>query len=224
MDLLRQPWEGHDAALLNMGMRAEHFVEALGLSNVERKLCVHGHSAKSAPGYYAYNGFLTSLSRQMCTVGEWNRVDPLSMPMLISDSRKIAFTVSSGDQFTGLSGMGQAPKTKNPKGELTRELTRLNLILNREEGLFEAPAVPAHDLLASLQEFSFWTALVYFDRTELEIRSEVSQPRFFTSQGRIKSYYQRIQLPPYSLTEDDFPVDEDPNDGFDPPFSVTRRQ
>lgn len=210
---------------MRRGLRAEHFNEALGASNTERRLCARRHAAKSAPGYYAYNGMLTSLSGQMFSTGEWSREDPMSMPLLINRSRKMILTVSSGDAYTGVFGQGTLPRSRNPKGELTRELTRLNRIANERDGLFPAPPKPLHQLLVELADFTFWLSLVYFDRTKLEIRSEVSQPKLISSHGRVKDYYFRIPLPPYSLSEDDFDdADDDPNDGFDPvSFDLPRR-
>lgn len=217
------PWEGHEAALRRNGMRADQLVEALGASNTERRLCRQRHCAKSAPGYYAYNGMLSSLSLQMCNTQEWDRVDPLSMPLLLNRDRRIAFTASSGDRFTGLRIPGQRPRSKNPKGELTRELAKLNEIANTADGLFEADSTPLHKLLTELEEFTFWLALVYYDKKKLEVRCEVSQPSSFNSRGQIDDFYARIVLPPYSLDDDDFPEDEDPNHGFGPTFDVPRR-
>lgn len=152
----------------------------------------------------------------MCQSEEWDRHDPLSMPLIVNRARKSVLTVSSGDKYTGLRGYDQQPRSRNPKGELTRELTRLNALVHEPDGLFAAPEKPLHKLLDELRDFRFWLALVYFDRDKLEIRCEVSQPKLFSPHGRVKGYYLRIVLPPYALTEVDFPDDEDPNDGFDP--------
>lgn len=224
MTLEPLPWDGYEASLSRRGMRAEHFIEALGTSNTERRLCVHKHSAKSGPGYYAYNGMLTSLSAQMCVSEEWERVDPLSMPLLINRDRKVALAVSSGDRVTGLRIPSQQPRSKNPKGELTKELARLNQIANADEALFEVPDAPLHKLLTELEDFTFWLTLVFFDRDRREIRCEVSQPMAFNSRGQVSGYYLRIILPPYSLSDEDFPDEGDPNDGFGPiNFDVPRR-
>ena len=218
------PWDGHEASLRRRGMCAEHFVEALGASNTERRMCVHRHSAKSGPGYYAYNGMLTSLSGQMCSGNEWEREDPLSMPLLINRGRKMVLAVSSGDRFTGLRIPGHRPRSKNPKGDLTRELARLNQVANAEAGLFKVAKTPLHKLLSKLENFTFWLTLVFFDRDKREIRCEVSQPRKLTSRGQVSEYYLRTILPPYSLSDSDFPDEGDPNDGFGPiTFDVPRR-
>jgi hypothetical protein len=218
------PWDDHKASLQSHGMRAEHFIEALGASNTERRKCVHKHCAKSGPGYYAYNGMLTSLSGQMCDSEEWEREDPLSMPLLINHGRKIAIAVSSGDQYTGLLIPRNKPRSKNPKGALTRELARLNQIANADEGFFPVPEIPLPKALAELEKFTFWLTLVFFDRDRLEIRCEVSQPISLNSQGQVNDYCLRIILPPYSLSDEDFPDDDDPNDGFGPiTVDVTRR-
>lgn len=225
MSVAPLPWDGHASSLQRLGMQSEVFQTALGVSNSERRACVPRHAAKSAPGYYAYNGLLTSLSNQMTARGDWERQDPMSMPLLINRSRKIVLTVSSGDAYTGLIGQGTLPRSRNPKGDLTRELTRLNRISNERDGLFPAPQKPIHQLLSELNEFSFWLTLVFFDRLKLEIRSEVSQPKMIATSGRVKDYYSRIPLPSYSLTDDDFiGDDDDPNDGFDPVnFDMPRR-
>jgi hypothetical protein len=208
------PWDGYESSLRRHGMHAEQFVEALGASNTERRMCVRKHSALSAPGHYAYNGMLTSLSGQMCQSDDWERENPLSMPLLINKARKLVLAVSSGDRYTGLPGYDRKPQGKNPKGELTRELARLNQVANEPEGLFAAPEKPLSKMLSELENFRFWLALVCYDRSKLEIRCEVSEPKVFSSQGRVSDYYHRIILPPYGLTEVDFPDDEDPNDGF----------
>lgn len=219
------PWDGFEASLRRHGMSAGHLIEALGASNTERRICVQRHCAKSGPGYYAYNGMLTSLSGQMCRDTAWERKDPLSMPLLINRSRRVALTVSSGDRITGLRVPKQMPRSKNPKGELTRELARLNQVANAGEGLFKVPETPLHKLLAELEDFTFWLALVFFDRAKKEIRCEVSQPAAFNSRGQVNDYYLRILLPPYALSDSDFPDDDgDPNDGFGPiTFDVPRR-
>jgi len=116
------------------------------------------------------------------------------------------------------------PRSKNPKGELTRELARLNKIANAEEGLFKVAKPPLHKLLSKLENFTFWLTLVFFDRDKREIRCEVSQPRKLNSRGQVDEYYLRTILPPYSLSDSDFPDEGDPNDGFGPiTFDVPRR-
>lgn len=225
-DGLEREWE----SLHRLGLRFEWINEALGASNTERRLCVRKHSSKSAPGYYAYNGLLTSLSQQSCASGQWERADPMSMPLLINTERSIALAVTSGDSITGQYVYGREPKSRNTKGKLTKELILINRSHDYEEQLDlfgELPQKkPSQIILEELQDFYFWHLLVYFDKEMKEIRSEVSQPRGPNSEGRIRinEWYPRIILTPYKLDSDDFNVDEDPNDGFgdDDPI-VTRR-
>jgi hypothetical protein len=220
----RQPGEGYEESLRRLGMRAEHFVEALGASNIERRLCRSRHAAKSAAGYYAYNGMLTSLSSQMCTDNSWTRENPMSMPLLVNRARRTVLTVSSGDRYTGLIGTGKKPHSKNPKGELTGELTRLNETFDDSAALFSVEKPPIHRLLAELVEFTFWVALVHFDKKKTEVRCEISQPKFINARGRLADYHFRIPIPPYSLADEDFNDDEDPNEGFGlVDFDVPRR-
>lgn len=221
------PSDDYESLLRALGLTSGQLTEALGASNTERRICVQKHCAKSAPGYYAYNGMLTSLSGQLCGTKEWQREDPMSMPLLLNHGLRVALTVSSGDRFTGLRIAGSQPRTKNPKGELTKELARMNAVTSDEGGLFEVPEEnkePLHKLLAALDNFKFWVALVFFDRQDLEVRCEVSQPADFNNRGQVSSFRRRIILPPYALSGDDFPDDEDPNEGFGPiEFDVPRR-
>lgn len=138
----------------------------------------------------------------------------------------MALTVSSGDHVTGLRIPKSDPRSKNPKGELTKELVRLNAIATAPDALFAVDPTPIHKLLVTLEEFTFWLTLVYFDKDQLEIRCEVSQPQGLNTQKQVDRYYKRIVLPPYALSENDFPDPdgEDPNNGFGPiNVDVTRR-
>lgn len=222
MTSLSAPSEDHVNQLRAIGIEAEHLVEAIGASNIERRICVANHAAKSGPGYYAYNGMLTSLSKQMANNSGWRRIDPLSMPLLINNALGVVLSVSSGDQFTGLQIAGHEPRSRNPKGQLTKELTRLNQI-TEVKGLFEAPEIPIRSVLEELKTTTFWLALVYFDKDVPEIRCEVSQPAGFNSRGQVDQYVRRIVIPPYPLEGNEFDGD-DPNDGFGPiTFDVPRR-
>lgn len=132
--------------------------------------------------------------------------------------------MSSGDRYTGLRIPNQQPRSKNPKGELTRELTRLNSVASPGDLLFDVPKTEQHRLLSELENFTFWLTLVFFDKDEAEIRCEVSQPLSLNSRGQVDDYHRRIILPPYKLSVEEFPNDEDPNDGFGPiDFDTPRR-
>ena len=209
---------GHESQLAELGLKAEWVREAIGMGNVERKQAVVGHAAKSAPGYYAWNGVLTSLSRQCCSDG-WHRRDPSSLPTLLNPSTKTVLTVSSGNSLTGFSGPNVHPSTKNPKGELTRELQRNNWE-SENEGLFETDKKSVSAFLDDVVDFGFWVLLVYFDRQTLEIRYEISRPLESDARGYTRSWKPRIILPPYKLDDGDGFDGTDPNDGFGDPYDV----
>ncbi|MEU3649434.1 hypothetical protein AB0E59_39090 [Lentzea sp. NPDC034063] len=208
--------------LRQLGMDADQLKEALGASNQERGRCDLDHCSKSAPGYYAYNGMLSSMSRQMSADG-WERHDPMSMPLMINHDTRTVAGVTSGDQYTGLIIPGERPTTRNPKGELTRALIKRNRDRNETALIEISEFSPTKELLDRISEYNFWLVLVYFDKDSSLIRCEVSKPITANSKGHPQSWEQRIILPPYDIGPIDL-GDDDPNDGFDPiDIPLTRR-
>lgn len=200
--------------LRRLGLQADHIWEALGASNTERNLCASGHCSKSAAGYYAYNGMLTSLSRQM-TSDRWKRNDPMSMPLLVNDDFKTVVSVKSGDQYTGLNVARQQPTTRNPIGELTKALVRNNYDRDQLVLLDIARRSVNKDLLESISDYRFLLVMVFFDKEYNQIRCEISEPEQTNVKGYITGWSRRIHMPPYELGDIDFGGD-DPNEGFDP--------
>ncbi|SED75715.1 hypothetical protein SAMN04489727_9247 [Amycolatopsis tolypomycina] len=212
--------------LTSMGIEPETLAEAIGAGSLERKKARIGHCAKNAPGFYAWNGTLTSLSQNMPNDADWKRLDPSNLPVLISAEHKIVFTVSSGDALTGQRVYGQFPTTKNPKGRLTNCLQRRNANIGIDD-LFdnsldriESPAERRlMDFLKSTEDFKYWILLVFTDAKRNEIRYEVSEPRNSDANGRPAGWSRRLICPPYPI-EEQF-GDEDPNEGFGGAYDVS---
>lgn len=202
-----------EVSLRDLGLREDQVREAVGAGNTARLSAVGKHCAKSAPGYLAWNGVLTSLSQQLCA-GDWKRHDPQSLPVLLNRTTKVLLTVSSGNNLTGRRGPRTSPSTKNPKGELTRDLQRNNRE-STQEPLFEASHQRSTSkFLTELEDFKFWVFLVHFDKDQDEIRYEISRPLSSDSKGYTCEWYPRLVQPPYALKPGSFNNDEDPNEGF----------
>jgi len=207
----------HEAQLQRLGLAGADVRESVGAGNIARKIPAVGHCAMGAPGYFAWNGVLTRLSQLLRERG-WKRRDPSSLPALLNESTKVVLTVSSGDRLTGYVGPRIRPSTKNPKGELTRELQRRNGD-SAAEGLFEAQRKTVDLFLKDTEDFEFWVLLVHFDSKEKEIRYEVSRPLGSDARGYTNSWLPRIILPPYKLSDDDFD-DRATNSTFGKPINV----
>lgn len=212
---------GYVANLAQLGLRGETLRQAIGASNTERALCSKKHGAPIAPGIYAYNGLVTSLSSQLGDEG-WDRVNLAGvLPILLNPSTRVALGVTSGNYLTGLRKGRLQPRSRYPKGELTRKLVARNVSPDQIEFLARS-AFKADEPKDELAGYNLWLVLVYFDQDKKEIRYEVSLPERLTAKGYVKDWYSRMTPPEaYSVAADDFEISgEDPNDGFGPPDVV----
>ncbi|MFI9028847.1 hypothetical protein [Streptomyces sp. NPDC053560] len=213
--------DDYAAELARLGLRTETLRQALGASNTERSLCSKRHAAPIAPGIYAYNGLVTSLSSQL-EEDDWERVNLAGvLPILLNPRTHVALGVTSGNHLTGLREGRQQPSSRYPKGELTRKLVGRNEPQGQIE-LLKRSAFQVEEPKDELAGYNLWLMLVYFDQVRKEIRHEVSLPERLNVKGYMKDWYARITPPEfYSVDSDDFEVHEkDPNEGFGPPDVV----
>ncbi|WP_130799179.1 hypothetical protein [Streptomyces otsuchiensis] len=207
----------YEAELARIRLRPEIMLNAVGASNTERGLCARDDAAPIGPGIYAYNGLVTSLSRQLRDE-DWTRVNVSGvLPIMLNPEARVALGVTSGDRMTGRRGR-QQPKSRYAKGELTRKIIGRNVSPGQLE--LESPEFPKEENdQDQLTGYNLWMMLVFYDRDLKEIRYEVSLPERLSSKGRIQNWYHRV-VPdePYSVDSEifDFGDDEDPNDGFGP--------
>ncbi|MGW6947615.1 hypothetical protein [Streptomyces xanthophaeus] len=213
--------DDYTAGLTRLGLTDTTLRQALGASNTERSLCSKKHSARIAPGVYAYNGLVTSLSKQL-EEEEWERVDVAGvLPIMLNPRTRVALGVTSGNYLTGLRRAGLQPGSRYPKGELTRKLVGRNVSPGQIE-LLARSAVRPDQPKDALTGYNLWLLLVYFDQEKKEIRHEISLPERLTAKGYVKDWYVRHTPPSfYSVAPEDFEIDgDDPNDGFGPPDVV----
>ncbi|WP_405583825.1 hypothetical protein [Streptomyces sp. NBC_01190] len=212
----------YEARLVGLGLEGGTLRQALGASNTERSLCSKEHAAKIAPGIYAYNGLVTSLSRQMDGVNDWRRIDLAGvLPIMLNDRTRVALGVTSGNQMTGRRSGKLQPSSRYPKGELTKKLVGRNDPLG-QIALLERSAFQVEEEPDELAGYNLWLMLVYFDQELKEIRHEVSLPERLNAKGYVKDWYDRIlPMEPYSVDGEEFGGSgNDPNDGFGPPSDV----
>ncbi|GGL98827.1 hypothetical protein GCM10010129_48170 [Streptomyces fumigatiscleroticus] len=212
---------GHAAELAKLGLSEDTLRQALGASNTERSLCSKKHSARIAPGIYAYNGLVTSLSKQLCDE-DWERVDLAGvLPIMLNPRTHVALGVTSGNALTGLRQGRQQPSSRYPKGELTRKLVGRNVSPGQIEFL-ERSIFQTEEPREELAGYNLWLMLVYFDQKKKEIRHEISLPERLSAKGYVRDWYVRITPPEfYSVEAGTFEIDDDdPNEGFGPPDVV----
>jgi hypothetical protein len=201
---------GYERRLREVGLTAAVMLESLGASNQARQAC-HPDGAPTGPGYFAYNGLVASATGGLRDLN-WRRINLNGvLPLLIHDERQLILGFSSGDPITGTRTSHRPPRSRYAKGELTRRLLRSNQAPGQGE-LFDPPASP-EEPPEDFDGYAYWLFLVYYDKTLLEIRSEVSLPQSQNSKGYVSEWFDRILLPPYAV--DDM-GDDDPNGGFGP--------
>ena len=211
----RQP--SFEDGFRQIGLEAEWVRTAVGEGNRERIRVLGSENAMSAEGFYAWNGILASLTLAVQGCG-WERRDPLCLPVLIERNKKNVLFVSSGDPYTGVTGPGRLPRSRNPKGAIVAALARQNKKLLPEDVLFpvETTNTDEHDFMSELLGCTSYVLLVHFSQRDLQARYEVSRLGDVNTQGYLSVRHPRWVAPPYPLTAQDFGRN-DPNEGFDGP-------
>jgi len=204
-----------------VGLEAEWVRTAVGNGNQERIRVFGSENAASAQGFYAWNGILASLTLTVQSFG-WVRQDPRSLPILIERNRKNILFISSGDEYTGLTGIGK-PGSRNPKGAIVEALAQQNKKLLGDELTLDlnvpsdAQKSTEYKFMEELLGYTTYVLLVHFSKRDREARYEVSRlDGLSTSGGCLSVQRPRLIAPAYPLTAGDFDSN-DPNEGFDGP-------
>lgn len=204
--------------LRQLGLDPEWVREAVGKGNLERTRVLGGHNAPSAQGFCAWNGILASLTLTVQNFG-WERHNPQCFPVLIERNKKNILFVSSGDEYTGVTGTGKPPRSRNPKGAIVEALAQQNKQLLGGAPMLDIPVsiqkAAEYELIEELLGCTTYVLLVHFSKRDLEARYEVSRLGDLTS-GYLSARHPRWIAPPYPLAALDFDHD-DPNDDFDGP-------
>lgn len=201
--------------LRQIGLEAEWVRTAVGDGNRERTRALGNQHALSAQGFYAWNGILASLTLIVQDF-DWERQDPQCLPILIQKNKKNILFVSTGDEYTGVTGTGKYPRSRNPKGTIVRALAQQNKALLREPLPLDIPESTEQQFMKQLIGYTTYVLLVHFSKRDCEARYEVSRLDDLDSKGYLSTRFQRLIAPVYPLTAGDFDAD-DPNEGFDGP-------
>lgn len=207
-----------EEGLRHLGLEAEWVREAVGKGNLERTRVLGSHNAPSAQGFCAWNGILASLTLTVQNFG-WERRNPQCLPVLIERNKKNILFISSGDEYTGVTGTGKLPRSRNPKGAIVEALAHQNKGLLEGAPTLDIPVntqkTAEYELINELLGCTTYVLLVHFSKLDLEARYEVSRLGDLTS-GHLSARHPRWIAPAYPLTAQDFDLD-DPNGGFDGP-------
>lgn len=177
----------HRQALGSLGLPLDSFTE-IGTRILAAFNQATPNDAANAAGSYAYFAAVRALRDGLCSLG-WESYTKHNLEMVVSPERQMAIIVSSGDKNTGLNGQ-EAPKTKNQKGNKTREIVASNQIQMYLFSEMEPPQ-PIYDQEA----ITTWFLLYHVDLINSEMRMELSLPvNMDLTDLRVDRWSRRINL------------------------------
>jgi hypothetical protein len=172
----------------------------------------HGHLARTKLTanhpriFYGYSTWAETVARlrEVLLPLGWEKSDKGNYELAINVLQDLAIAVATGDECTGLQHL--TPSNKCPKGTNTIEAININNQIDLFAELIPAPSVNKDSL-------STWILLYHFATDE--IRCELSLPSEIGSDGRIKSWKERIILKPILLDETSIEVRPPENPDID---------
>jgi len=197
----------HQHALESLGLTAG-FLTEIGTRILGAYHQATPHDASSAAGSYAYFAAVRAL-RDVLSPQGWEPLRRYNLEMVTPPSRQIAVLPSSGDKYTGLDGI--EPRTKNEKGNQTKELVGIN----RNQG-FLFPEMEPVDLPADPAKLQTWVFLYHVDSLLSEMRMELALPvHIDITDSRVDQWKTRIKLPAIKFDHRPTPISPEPAPEFD---------
>jgi hypothetical protein len=205
---LAEPAPTHDEAdvdgrLSTFGLEATVLRDAIGAGEAERRTCT-AFDPRILGGVMAWGRTIRALRERLVPNG-WTSESFRGLEVVVSPDRRIAITVSTGDDRTGL--RGPAPFTKYRRGFAFQEAMRNGLQLPLPG--FEQPT-------REDEPENLWVLLI--SRGAEEIRCELSQPNVIGPDRRVGFVGERIILRPIPTDTTALIGNED--DGDEPDLDV----
>lgn len=197
---LPAPDETPAPSLERLGLLEQDFIEMMLDGHVASR-SVTDLEPRNAGGTSRHIRMVGSLRRTLTRRG-WHASDPRGLATITSPDGEITLVVCSGNAMAGLTGMGEQPRTRYPKGPMYRAA----VATNRQLVLGES----GEDELAPGNRGQTWLALWW--ASGVEGRVEISLPGHVDETGFVDSWNPRIILDPITLGERVIPEDDDPDD------------
>lgn len=177
----------HAQILDSLGLSAD-FLSVVG----DRILAAYNQTtpndAAGASGQYAYLAAVRAL-RDVLGPHGWEPFKRQNLEMVISPTKQMAIITSSGDGLTGLDG--DEPRTKNPKGNQTKDF----IVKNRNQDFLFPELEPAEPNF-NQDSIPTWVLLYHYDRILSEMRMELSLPiHIDISDLRVDQWFTRVRFP-----------------------------
>ena len=194
------------AALRRFGLDVPTLTRAAEAGEAERRTCTP-FDPTILGGVVAWGRTIRAL-RELLVPKGWQARDVLGLPLVVSPAGTFAFTVATGDQNTGMKGVG--PSTKYKKGVAFPVTGERQLSILGPSDPLSPPVLPDE----------VWVLLLA--RTTEELRLEISRPSHRHPSGAIGFHADRIVLPAIALDQPAPQVDPDDDDDYGVDVSVER--
>lgn len=180
-----EPWDVNNR-LASMGLEQRLLLDS-GLAGFSAMASCTENNPVGSPGYYAWSETTRSLRERLIPLS-WRRSNDYGLSLVVSDSRKLAISVSSGDEDTGKPD-GE-PRTKYAKGPRTVIAVQNNKYMDY---LLPEMALPPSSAVA-IKGRATWIYLIRYDTDNQIFVSELSRPIAITDDGLIDGWAERIIL------------------------------
>lgn len=196
--------------LMQMGMNEAALREAVYQGHLQRTRLTLNHPSI----YHGLNmwGEIVAALREQLRSDGWVRHEVGSFALTVHEELKLAVTVASGDEGTGIPSAH--PSNRSRKGRNTVEAIEAN----RQLELFER--LPPEDQQEG-EGKQTWVLMHHTDLGRSEIRLEMSRPSSIGKDGKITGWAERIILG--SIPFDDELVEIYPPSGPDIEVDVRRK-
>jgi hypothetical protein len=185
--------DDHVAQLAALGLRLEHFHDALRAGEQARRL-ITWNDPISAAGTDDYFRRVRVLRERLITEVKWERADLDGLPLVINPQRTMAIGVLLGDHKTGWVGPYH-PRSRRPVGEKKVKLVAQNQQLTLIPRPVMAEEVDIES--ADLTNVRTWFFLTYrrVKGSSVTVSSELSQPSETGLDSYVKHWVRRIPFP-----------------------------
>lgn len=180
--------------LSQIGVDAQTLTTAVERGYSAWASCTPNHPP-SFPGLSMWAETVRSLGDLLASRG-WRRVNELNLPLVLSENGRLALTVSTADEATGLpQGNPCTVSAKGPKtASAVSDNRQLQLFPDVDPGVRHALSEEVN-----APDRSTWILLLHRDLTKREVRFELSRPIAMAEDGRVDGWAERILLDPIQI-------------------------
>ncbi|HRJ51416.1 MAG TPA: hypothetical protein PLE99_01520 [Candidatus Thiothrix moscowensis] len=184
--LVKENEQSVQGYLQKLDLDVEILINVIERSHIDR-MSADKDEPTTAPGTYAYFAIVRELRKALLPKG-WEKGNLSGLETVFNPANNVSIIQAIGNRSTGTP---TSPSTKNTKGKKTREYIQSNKQFSISEFDNNFSIKNSGDIL-----FQTWVLLHYFDRSQQEIRFELSLPTKFESydNGRIRASEWEIRL------------------------------